>query len=219
MIRGVLFDMDGVLLDTERLGSQLLPKVLEEMGYSSPEGLYLRLLGVNQHLGGQIYREVFGDDFPQAEANRRFFQRLMEVAAAGALPPKPGLSRCMEGLRARGIPCALATSSERTVVELYQRAVPALQNCFDATICGVEVPNGKPAPDIYLLAAKKLKLAPSECLGVEDSRNGLKSLRAAGCYSLMIPDLLPFDESLAPYVDRVLDSLDEVCGLVDRLNG
>ena len=76
-----------------------------------------------------------------------------------------------------------------------------MQNAFDVMICGPEGGRSKPAPDIYLEAARRLGLEPGECLGVEDSRNGLRSLTAAGCVSVMIPDLLPYDDSLAPYCE------------------
>ena len=128
------------------------------------------------------------------------------------------LTACMQGLKARGIKIALATSTQRPVVECYLQNTPELRDVFDATVCGIEVPNGKPAPDIYQEAARRVGLTPEECVGIEDSRNGLRSLRAAGVHSVMIPDLLPFSVELTPYVDTCLDSLSDLCPLIDRLN-
>lgn len=218
MIKGVLFDMDGVLLDTERLGATLMPGVSQKLGYFYPASLYRRVMGTNQQARSDIYHEAFGADFPADKLESSFFQAMMDVAAAGQLPLKPGLKECFDGLRARRLKVALATSTERRVVETYRQSVPELRTIFDATVCGVEIPRSKPAPDIYLLAAQKLGLRPEECVGVEDSRNGLRSLRAAGCYSVMIPDMLPYEESLAPFVDARLKDLTELCGLIDRLN-
>lgn len=219
MIRGVLFDMDGVLFDTETLGQELMPRAAAAYGKQMDKELYFRLLGVNEHLSRKILLEEYGSDFPFDAFHNAFLDYFLQIARAGQLPRKPGLAACMEGLKERGMKIALATSTQRPVVECYLSHTPELRECFDATVCGIEVPNGKPAPDIYRKAAEKLGLLPEECVGVEDSRNGVKSLRSAGCHSVMIPDLLPFSEELAPYVDSCLTGLDQLCALIDRLNG
>lgn len=219
MIRGVLFDMDGLLLDTERLSLELVPQAAKEMGQEMPAEMYFRLIGLNRAKDIQILQEAFGADFDAEEMMRRYDQRMLDIAIAGRLPFKKGYADCMAGLKARNIPCALATSTQRSIVEIYQRHNPALAGVFQAMVCGAEAPKGKPAPDIFCMAAAKLGLEPEECIGVEDSRNGLRALRAAGCYSVMIPDLIAYDEGLAPYVDTVLTDLSELCPLIDGLNG
>lgn len=218
MIRGALFDMDGVLFDTETLGMELMPKAAKAYGQTMDKALYHKLLGVNEHLSRQIIAEAYGPDFPFDDFHNQFLQYFLDIAKAGKLPRKPGLTECMQGLKARGIKIALATSTQRPVVECYLQNTPELADVFDATVCGIEVPNGKPAPDIYQEAARRVGLTPEECVGIEDSRNGLRSLRAAGVHSVMIPDLLPFSDELAPYVDTCLESLHDLCPLIDRLN-
>lgn len=218
MIQGVLFDMDGVLLDTERITLELLMKAANALGYPYTPEIFQMILGKNAQMTGEVYLQVFGPDFPEAELHRQLQIRLTEVAKCGKMPFKPGFETCMDGLRTRHIPAALATSTDRDLVDVYFQAYPAFREAFAVTVCGMEVPNGKPKPDIYLLAAEKLGLSPDHCLGVEDSQYGLMSLRAAGAASVMIPDLLPYNREVAPYADHVLTDLTQVCPLIDSLN-
>lgn len=219
MVKGVLFDMDGVLLDTERYGREALIAVAKERGYAFPPELYNRLLGANYHTGKQITLDYFGGEYPYDEIHDAFFERHIQAARKGVLPKKEGLAECLRGLKDRELRLAIATSTDRDVVELFKENIWELREFFDAEVCGIEVPNGKPAPDIFLRAAQKLGLAPEDCIGVEDSRNGLRSLTAAGIRSVMIPDLLPYDDSFADIVSYHLESLSGLCGLIDRLNG
>jgi HAD superfamily hydrolase (TIGR01509 family) len=217
MIKGCLFDMDGVLLDTERLGMALLPQIAARHGYDISPSLFLSTLGMDDALTKRFLEDALGSEYPSELITGEYLDAFLCHARAGTLPRKEGLTQCLEGLKARGIRLALATSTERSVVEVYFRGVPELCGAFDAVVCGSEAARSKPEPDIYLLAAEKLGLDPGECIGVEDSRNGLKSLTAAGIRSVMIPDLLPYDESFQEIVTWVLPSLAGLCPLVDRL--
>ncbi len=218
MIKGILFDMDGVLLDTESMGMAVLPQVAAQMGYAFSQTLYLKILGTTNALSKELVTKELGEAFPFDAAMDAFLQVFLDAAQQGTLPQKPGLGPCLAGLKARGLKLALATSTKRAVVEAYIDSVPEMQGVFDTIVCGGDVGRSKPAPDIYLKAAESLGLLPRECIGVEDSRNGLKSLTAAGIQSVMIPDLLPFGPELAPYVTWQLDSLAELGPLVDSLS-
>lgn len=218
MIRGVLFDMDGVLLDTERLGREVLTSECAKRGYRLTKELYARMMGTTVEISRQYMMEDLGGDFPYEEVTASHHQRIYAIACQGGLPLKKGLEECMAGLKARGIRLALATSTARPTVETYIANLPALQGVFDAMVCGSEAGRSKPEPDIYLEAARRLELPIEECIGVEDSLNGLRSLKAAGCVSVMIPDLLPCDERVAGLVSHRLDDLTQLCGLIDRLN-
>ncbi len=218
MIRGVLFDMDGVLFDTEALGIEAMRQIGTEMGYNIDKAFYLTTLGFPNSETIHIYRRAFGDDFPYDEVMRRFKAFYSKYNQNGSIPRKPGLMECLTGLKERGLKIALATSTKRPLVTEYFAAMPDIAACFDALVCGGEVPNGKPAPDIYVAAASAVGCTPGECIGVEDSFSGVRAIRASGANCVMIPDLLPFTTQFAPYVDHCLESLHKLCPLVDTLN-
>ena len=218
MIQGVLFDMDGVLFDTEKLNQELMPRLSRELGYPMSEAVFNSLLGVNNEMSRKILADAFGADYPYDEIMANSIQTFLRLAQKGELPLKKGVAECMEGLHARGLKRALVTSTAREVVESYIAGTAVLQGVFDTIVCGSEAGRSKPAPDIYLAAAARLGLDPSRCVGVEDSRNGLKSLRSAGCICAMVPDLLPFDESFHGIADYVLEDLTKLCPLIDRID-
>ena len=217
-IQGVLFDMDGVILDTERATRDIFIELSARYGYTYPPDIYREVLGTNMRETNETHRRIFGDAFPAQALLEETTVRLAALAKAGALRYRKGFEECVAALRGSGVRMALATSTNRDLVEIYRTVYPVFRDAFDVTVCGMEVPQGKPKPDIYLLAARRLGLAPGACVGVEDSYYGLQSLRAAGAVSVMIPDLLPYTEAIAPQVDYHLTDLTQLCPLIRRLN-
>lgn len=219
MIKGILFDLDGVILETERLGRAIYIQKCHEFGYTAmDEKKYEELLGKTRDEDREIVRAAVGSEFPFDEMYDAYRAGLYALAETGELPCKPFVTECMKGLKERGMRIALATSTARHIVEGYQKHIPQLRDVFDFMVCGAEAGRGKPAPDVYLKAAAGIGLKPEECIGVEDSAAGLQSQTAAGCVRVLIPDLLPNDERYAGLVDYCLDDLSQLCALVDRLN-
>lgn len=191
----VLFDMDGLLLDTERLAIEAWIAVSREAGYELTMPVMLETLGRNEQDTRDIIVAHAGPDFPAAAlktAKRAAMRRRMEEEG---MPTKPGADFILAALHEAGIPTALATSTDR------ERALWRLDRCgwtdlFAALAFGDEVPSGKPAPDIFLLAARRLGAQPRRCAVLEDSPGGLRAARAAGMTAIFIPDMKAPDDEL-----------------------
>lgn len=213
MTEAVIFDMDGVLFDTERLGLVLQTRACREAGYEVTESLLMQTLGVSMAAGRGIMLGALGEDFPYEKMIARWTELMYEDMAVNGIPQKPGIRELMEFLKARSIRTALATSNNRSIVENYMR-LAGLENQFDAVVCGDMIKHSKPAPDIYLAAAEMLGVRPGNCIGVEDSPNGVKAVRAAGMVCVMVPDLIPFTPELTPYVDHCVPTLKDIIPLL-----
>lgn len=205
MVSAAIFDMDGLLIDSERAGLEGIRACGRMQGLELPPEMILRTIGATSAVGGEIYRQAF----PTIDTARLYadFRAYMHgLAERGQLPLKKGARELLAHLRQRGTPCAVASSSPRVTVELYLKST-GIRPFFAALSTGeVGVPS-KPAPDIFLRAAQALGVAPAECLVLEDSYNGIRAGRAAGMQVCMVPDLIPYASHMAPYCDAVLPDL------------
>ena len=214
MIRAALFDMDGVLFDTENVGKSLLPSIIEKYNYAYLPNTYEKILGTNTAKTTETLLQLYGNDLPVAALFHDFHESLCQLAKQGLLPVKKGAIFCLQTLKKAGFRTALVTSTARPIALQYFQSAPALYEALDLLVCGDEVTHSKPAPEIYLTAAKKLSIQPNECIGIEDSLNGLKSVTAAGMTSIMVPDILPYSNTMKPYVSHCIDSLEELPALL-----
>ena len=218
MIQGVLFDMDGVILDTEREGRTIFLKECARRGYPQvDEVFYEKLLGQTREADCALMKEAFGQDFPFDEMYEAYRKGLYELAERGELPTRPGLRECMEGLKARGIRIALATSTARPIVEMYQKHIPEMRDVFNFMVCGKEGGRSKPAPDIYLKAAEALGLPATSCLALEDAPAGIQSAYRAGCLTVMVPDQDQPSEETKAMLYAKADSLVDVISILEAL--
>lgn len=207
-VDAVLFDLDGVLLDSERPGLALLATELGAAGYACEPGELRAVCGRPQaFLRGFVAERlapwgVDPDDFVSA-----FNARKAEMVARGEVRPFPGALLLLAGLRRAGLRLALATSTERPRVVL-RLAGTGLLEAFDATVTGDEVVRGKPAPDIFLLAAERVRASPRCCWVVEDSLAGVEAGRAAGMRVIAVAGT--FDRAVLAGADHVVDDLDAI---------
>lgn len=216
MIQGVLFDMDGLMFDTERIGREGWFEAARRLKLPVTEQLIAKLRGT----GVSECRVIFNSEIPGGFYDTARAIRLEYEAASVArdgLPVKPGLYELLEWLRQERIPAALATSTGREKALGYLEKA-GVSEYFTAVTFGTEVPNPKPAPDIFLAAAAQLHAAPAGCVVLEDSPNGLRAAKAAGCKAVVIPDLTPAPQASERLWDAQAATLAEAIPILKRLH-
>lgn len=212
-IEGVVFDVDGVLFDTERLMHQIWHEVGAKMGWPQPGQDYLEFVGNGRSVIFEKMLAFYGPDFPKEDFLTTCSQTLQDRVERDGVPLKPGVREILEFLNQKNIPIAIATSTamRRTGKRME---LTGLSPYFSAMITGDQVTHGKPDPEIYLLACKALGTDPTRTLAVEDSRNGILSASAAGMPTVMIPDMIPPTPELEALLWRRCDSLLELNDLL-----
>jgi HAD superfamily hydrolase (TIGR01509 family) len=201
----VIFDMDGLMFDTENLTIPFWETAGKPFGYNITYDIVLRMVGISAEKARGVLLEEFGADFPYDAIRDEFRAIVKNEVEKNGVPLKPGLIYLLDRLSVAKIPYGVATSSRSaTAINMLSKA--GILDRFAALTCGEEVTNGKPAPDIFLLAAEKLGQSPSVCVGFEDSPPGLMGLYAAGIRSIFIKDLIePPQEVLATVWKRCND--------------
>ncbi len=201
----VVFDMDGVIFDSERAVLAVWQELAAELGLGEIEAVFRRCIGTNK----ARTREILGETFPaldfaafDTETRRRFQAKW----GGGRLPVKPGAAELLGALRERGVPLALASSTDSAVVR-QELDEAGLLTCFDAVVGGDQVKRSKPDPEIFLRAAEALDMPPARCFVIEDSFNGIRAAHRAGMRPLMVPDMVPPDGEMETLAEAILPDL------------
>ncbi|MDR3595165.1 HAD-IA family hydrolase [Clostridium sp.] len=214
MIKAVVFDMDGLMFDTERLTVQSWDYAGEKIGMGKMGHMVYKTLGMNIESSRKIFIQEYGDKIVEedlSEHAREFFNNYFNDHG---MPLKSGLIELLSYLKANNYKIAVATSSNKeTALNHFKRA--NITEFFDVIVCGDMIKNSKPAPDIYLKASELLGLMPSECLALEDSPNGIRSAFLAGLQPVMIPDLIEPTKEIIDLLHSKLANLNEVINLLD----
>ena len=207
MKRAVLFDMDGVIFDSERAVLAVWREIAGEMELSGIDGVFVQCVGVNKQRTREIFCEAYPDlNFDEFDVRvRRLFLSRYDK---GRLPVKPGVREILAGLRERRIPLALA-SSTRTETVKRELEEAGFLGCFDTVIGGDLVTRSKPDPEIFLTAASRLGAEPADCFVIEDSFNGIRAASAGGFRPIMVPDMLPPDAEMEEKAELIAADLFE----------
>jgi HAD superfamily hydrolase (TIGR01509 family) len=207
-VEAVVFDLDGVLVDSERVWDEVREELARERGGRWHEGAQRDMMGMSSPEWSRYMHDVIGLEEPPDEISAEVVRRLA-ARYREKLPLIPGAREAVLRLAERW-PLAVASSSNRPIIDLVLER-SGLDSAFQATVSSEEVARGKPAPDVYLEAARRLGVAPARCAAVEDSHAGILSAKAAGLRVLAIPNRRypPDPDSLAA-ADDVLSSLDDL---------
>jgi HAD superfamily hydrolase (TIGR01509 family) len=188
-VAAVILDMDGLMLDTESLYKQAWQKAATECGYPLDDSFYLTLVGQPNPACEEALLNHFGRDFPMADFRARWSGLWRTEVETSGIPTKAGLTELLSFLREQQIAMTVATSSDREYAAMSLRAAGLAATWFEHIVTGDQVLCGKPAPDIYLEAARRLGVAPANCIALEDSDAGVYAASAAGITTVMVPDL------------------------------
>lgn len=211
----VIFDMDGLIFDTERLIRRAVQNASRSVGFEISDAFYDSMIGVPGPECDNLIRSKFGTAFPFDEylvGYRAEWSRLVQEG----IPIKIGTIELLDHLRASQMPIGLATSSHRETTERHLRN-SELRPYFDVVVTRNDVARGKPHPDLFLKAAGELGVVPSRCLVLEDSYNGVRAAVAAGCLPIMVPDLLEATNEMRAICLAIANNLTEVRDMLSNV--
>jgi HAD superfamily hydrolase (TIGR01509 family) len=208
----VIFDMDGLMVDTERIARIAWQQTCRDAGYPMSDAVFALMIGRSKRDSGDLMRTILGPGFDFERMHAATGILFEQIVAREGLPLKPGVRELLDDLAARKIPLAVATSTRNPVAEQRLEQI-GLRKYFSALVTGDQVTRGKPEPDIYLKAVRELGADPASTYALEDSHAGVRSAHGAGLRVIMVPDLLPPTPEIAALTVAVVKSLHEVPNL------
>ena len=211
-IHGILFDMDGVVLDTEKLYARFWAEAAHALGYPMTYEQALGMRSLNSAAGQAKLESYFGPGVSRAIMRDKRIELMDAYVAECGVEAKPGIHELLDYLKGQGIRTAIATSSPMPRATAYLGSLGLLDK-FDRICSGHDVKQGKPAPDIYLHAAASIGISPENCLAIEDSPAGILSAHRAGCWPVLVPDLDGSDEEMRKTLYAEADSLLDIIEL------
>ena len=213
-IKSIIFDMDGVIFDTERLYLDSCVEIGDEYGIDHVREACYKCIGITSEESAKIMLDMYGEDF-ELDKFRKEVDALFKERFEDDQPVKPGVRELLTFIKEKGIKTAIASSTAKKSVERELRQT-GLIDFFDEIICGDMVKRSKPAPDIFIEAAKRIGSVPADSIIIEDSFNGIRAAHAAGAFSIMVPDMLAPDDEMKEKASIILGSLLEVKDFLEK---
>lgn len=205
--KAAIFDMDGLILDSERTVLNIWEKIGEKYGFEDIRAYGISVIGKNKKATIDEFERVYGESGVPYEKELRAIYN--EMAQKGEVPLKPNTLELLNAMKSAGMKIAIASSS--TIEEITsQLGTLGVLELFDAVVSGDQVTRSKPDPEIFLKACDALNVKPEESLGLEDSYNGVRSCKASGLYTIMVPDLIAPNDEMKDLADIILPSLKDV---------
>ncbi|MFQ7000932.1 MAG: HAD family hydrolase [Clostridium sp.] len=208
-IKAVLFDMDGVIFDTEREYLKEWEVIFKKYGYKMKKEIYISVMGRGRKKVKEIFKEKFGEDLPIDKMYIEKDKMLKEAVENNKVPLKEGALELLEFLKENGYKIALATSAKRERVKI-QVSHAKIENIFHAIVCSEDITNSKPDPEIFLKAAEKVCVNPENCIVIEDSEAGIKAAFNAKMIGFHVEDLKKADESILKHSYKNFKNLIEI---------
>ncbi|MFB3106614.1 MAG: HAD family hydrolase, partial [Pseudomonadales bacterium] len=212
----MLFDLDGLLLDSERLARSCFLQACRSVKWEPDMGVYDLCVGTTYETTQHILKDSFGSEFPFDQVSELWGKLYLDHALHRPINVKLGALELLIRLQTLGIPCALVTSTQRSTV-IAKLGHAGLEGYFAHLVCGGETARGKPHPDPYVEATERLIMSPASCWALEDSDNGVRAAHAAGLEVFQIPDLLEPSVEVRELGHHRLDDLTQVVALLDEL--
>lgn len=207
--QAVIFDMDGIIFDSERAVLECWMEIAAEYGFTDFTEIYPRCIGANAASTKKVFMDFYGPDFPFETYKEERARRYHERYDNGRLPLKPGIKELLEYLKENNYLIGLA-SSTRSAVVIPQLRDAGLLSYFTDLTCGDMVARSKPEPDIFLKSCENLGVEPRQAIIIEDSYNGIRAAHRAGATPVMVPDMLEPDDEMRRLASHIFSSLLEV---------
>ena len=213
--KAFIFDMDGLILDTERIAFRSYKEALKEYGYDFTEAFFLTLVGTNVKLTKELFLNRYGSWFPFDLLHENHNKITDKYIKENGVTLKEGVKELIDYLKENEYKIALATSSDREKAE-YLLELVEIKDKFDYIICGNDIVNSKPNPEIFLKAAENLKVEPKECVVIEDSKFGVKAAVNAGMKVINVPDMKMPDSEVKSMAFKIFNNLLEVKDYISK---
>ena len=207
-IQSIIFDMDGLMLDTEKLSMQSWMIAAEKFKVEFNKDVFLRMIGLNSKDIKTVLRKYIKNENQREAFYNCAWINYHKIITDNPIPVKPGLNELLEFLEKHKISKAIATSSKSNMAERNLKSL-GLYDRFTYVVTGDQIEHGKPDPEIYLKAVNKLGASPEQCVALEDSENGIRAANAAGTYAIMIPDLVVPSVEMHKLAYKIFDSINE----------